>query len=384
MNRTRGFSLVLSLALAVSVARGDPQAAKGKGEVWIWGADGTMLKEREKAPQRLRPVKFAELGVVVAVAGGGDGHSLALKEDGTVWSWGMNPHGELGDGTKIDRAQPAAVPGLKEVVAISAGSGFSVALKKDGTVWAWGSNIGANDGVEVESIKDDRLAPVQVAGLTDVTAVSAGHLQAMALRKDGSVWSWGGAGSGNLGNGTGDSSPKPIQAVGLRDVRAISAGGHFSLALKKDGTVWGWGSLDWDGSVQDRKNPPPPAQVPVLTDIVQISAGYQGFLALKKDGSVWGWGSWTFFGEPKIQKPQAIPSLRNATSVACGFFHALVLKKDGTVLAWGWNQWGQLGDGTTEDKHLPIEGGKGDAVPVFGLAGVQAIAAGSVHSFAIR
>lgn len=220
--------------------------------------------------------------------------------------------------------------------------------------------------------------------MKDITAISARHQHQLALRKDGTVWGWGNNATGQVGDGTAEDRNRPIQVVGLAEITSIAAGGHFSIALKKDGTVWSWGGITWKGDSPPFGKPLPPVQVPVLADISGVAAGYQGFLALKKDETVWGWGTWTFFGEAKQENPAAIDGLKDVAAIASGFFHALVLKKDGTLWSLGWNSMGQLGDGTTTDKHIPLEGGKERPIQIPGVDGIRAIAAGSVHSLVIQ
>ena len=113
---------------------------------------------------------------------------LAVKKDGTVWAWGDNYFGQLGDGTTQRRDTPVKVSGLAGVAAVAAGSGHSLAVKKDGTVWAWGSNVSGELG---DGTTQNRRTPVPVSGLTDVVAVAAGYHHSLALKSDGSVWMWG-------------------------------------------------------------------------------------------------------------------------------------------------------------------------------------------------
>jgi len=120
---------------------------------------------------------------VIQVSGGY--HSLALKSDGTVWAWGDNYYGDLGDGTTTDRNTPVQVSGLTGVTAISGGGQYSLALKSDGTVWAWGDNYHGKLG---DGTTTDRYTPVQLMGLTGVTAISGGEDHSLALKSDGTVW----------------------------------------------------------------------------------------------------------------------------------------------------------------------------------------------------
>ena len=159
---------------------------------------------------------------------GGPYHSLTLKNDGTVWAWGRNDFGELGNGTTTSRYTPVQVKGLTNVVAIAAGYDHSLALRSDGTVWAWGLN---GNGQLGDGTTTNRTTPVQVKGLTNVVAIAAGVYHSLAIRSDGTVWTWGYNTYGQLGDGTTTNKTTPVQVKGLTNVVAIAAGVYHSLAL---------------------------------------------------------------------------------------------------------------------------------------------------------
>lgn len=145
----------------------------------------------------------------MAVAAG-DWHTLALKSDGSVWTWGYNANGQLGDGTGTNRSSPVQVPGLTGVVALAAGWGHTLALKSDGSIWAWGSNPTGQLG---DGSTTDGYSPVKVPGLTGVVAVAGGDVHTLALNSDGSVWAWGGNQSSQLGDGTFAQRRSPVLVV---------------------------------------------------------------------------------------------------------------------------------------------------------------------------
>jgi alpha-tubulin suppressor-like RCC1 family protein len=163
----------------------------------------------------------------------------------------------------ITRTIPGPVSGLSNVIAIAAGDTHTVALKSDGTVWTWGDNSFGQLGDGTTTL---RTTPVQVSGLGNVLAIAAGVWHTVALKSDGSVWVWGDNNSGQLGNGTADTSPHPTpnQASGLSSIIAIEAGEHHVVALKSDGTVWTWGNNGLgqlgDGTTTNRYHPSPGEQ----------------------------------------------------------------------------------------------------------------------------
>ncbi|HEX8435859.1 RCC1 domain-containing protein, partial [Archangium sp.] len=202
-------------------------------------------------------------------AAAGANHSLALKQDGTLWAWGYNYYMQLGDLSSTQRNTPVQV--LTGVSSMAAGERHSVALKQDGTAWSWGFNFSNR--------------PIQV--LTGVSAVAAGTAHSLALKQDGSLWAWGNNSYGQLGDGSTTERNAPVQV--LTGVSAVAAGFAHTLALKQDGSLWAWGYNSagqlGDGSTTQRNTP-----VQVLTGVSSMTAGTGHTLAIKQDGSLWAWG----------------------------------------------------------------------------------------------
>ena len=322
------------------------------------------------------PAQVGGLSGVVQMAGGWE-HSLVLKSDGTVWAWGNNGSGRLGDGTTKDRPTPIQIGSRAVGFVTLAAGGHSLAIKNDGSVWAWGGNPDFELG---DGTATDRWTPVQVRGLSGVVSVAAGGWHNLALKNDGSVWSWGLNDHMQLGDGTKTNNRTPVRINGLSGVAAISAGNLHSLAVKRDGSVWAWGFNEngrlGDGTTTDRSTP---VQVHGISGVMAIAVGSHHNLALKNDGSVWAWGQ-NGFGEvgdgttTDRWLPVQVTGISGVTAIAAGANHSFVLKSDGTVWAWGQNDYGALGDGTTKDRWTPVQ--------ATGLSGVAAIAAGGQHCLA--
>ena len=333
-------------------------ALKNGGTVWAWGDNSTgQLGDGTVGINRGTPVQVSGLTNVLAIAGGGS-HTVALKSDGTVWAWGYNYNGQLGDGTTTFRTTPVPVSGLSNVLALAAGSYHTVALKSDGTVWAWGDNRAGQlgDGTTI-----NRLTPVQVSGLSNVLALAAGSYHTVALKSDGTVWAWGSNDFGQLGDGTTTSRMTPVPVSGLSNVIALAAGIYHTVALKSDGTVWALGYNDFgqlgDGTTTSRTTP---VQVSGLSNIIAIAGRQDHTVVLRSDGSVWGWGlndngqlgDGTTTARPT---PVSVNGLSNVVAITAGHAHTVALKGDGTVWAWGINSDGQLGDGTTTARYTPVQ-----------------------------
>lgn len=293
-------------------------------------------------------VRFAN--GIVQVAGGSAGHSLAVMADGSLYAWGYNSHGQLGDGTTVNRLRPVKVgSGFSQV---AAGVRFTVGVKRDGTLWAWGDNeFGAlGDGTTTSSSVPKRVGDGFVA------ATARGSFVA-ALKSDGSVWTWGANNFGQLGIGNFQNRLTP-QRVGS-GYAALSAGSNFVLALRSDAAgVWAWG-VNLNGQLGNgalSRN----VQQPTLSRSephVQVSAGWDHALALHPTGDLMAWGanaSCQLGDGQRRDTPTPVRVGQGFARVAAGGDHSVAVRADGTLWAWGRNEWGQVGNGTTSDACTPV------------------------------
>ena len=325
---------------------------------------------------------------------------MALLSDGSVWTWGSDVSGKLGDNqvsdsynvTNHDSFYPLRVHGpgnvgyLTSVAAISAGEGHNLALRCDGTVWAWGWN-GVNQ--LGNGTTNDAHTPVQVSGLSNVVAISGRGYHCLALKSDGTVWAWGWNAWGQLGTGTTSPTLVPVQVVGLTNPAAISAGYTVSLALMSNGTlrVWGTGQRGdlGQGNIGDHSYLP--ISVPGLSNVVSVSAGFQNPEALKADGTIWMWG-WGELGQLgngmtiDVGTPGQVLNLTNIIFAgATGDRDNCAIGANHAVWTWGRNYNGQLGIGTADQvpHSVPVQ------VPEFGNGGyVVMVQTPDWHSLALR
>lgn len=263
--------------------------------MWCWGANesGQVTVPSMAEP----PIPFiyyhvpvgADLGGRPAAAGGS--HSCAIKGDGTLRCWGSDFLGQLGDGADLSMppGYPVTVAGLDGVSQVTAGSRHTCALKGDATVWCWGYNA---DGQIGDGTLTTRDAPVQVKPLSGVLQVSAGGGHTCALVSDGSVWCWGRNASGQLGDGTMMGRNAPVQVGTKETATSIDAGYDHNCLVASGGAVWCWGANAYyqlgDGTKSARGSP---VQVMKLTaGVASVSAGNALTCAVKKDGSLWCWG----------------------------------------------------------------------------------------------
>lgn len=272
-------------------------ALQADGTVRAWGHNAYgQLGDASNTTSNV-PVTVAALSGVTRIAGG-NYHSLAVRDDGTVWAWGWNGTGQLGDGTTTSSSAPVPVQGLNDVTAVTGGgipgwSGHSLALKADGTVWAWGYNKNGQLG---DGTSTHKLTPVEVQGLTGVVAIAADGDNSYALKADGTVWAWGDNSYGQLGNPSAKRrSTVPVQ-TSISEVASIAAGGTHAVAVKRDGTAWAWGNNNTgqlgNGEVGPGapKTSTTPVRVHGLTDVAAVAGGYVHSLAALGDGTARAWG----------------------------------------------------------------------------------------------
>lgn len=329
------------------------------GQVYSWGANDKGQLGIGMSGNRSTPALVKNLDQVIEIDSGVRS-SMALRADGTVWTWGMNEYGQLGIGSSINTDVLTKVTDLEgiRITAISGGLGYhSMALAEDGKVWTWGTNGSGElgDGTNFQKSK-----PVQVNGLDGVTAIAAGGYHSLALKEDGTVWAWGNNQYGELGDGTFTNQLLPVQVEGLDDVIRIAAGSSHSLAIKQDGTVWAWGYNGQgqlgDGTFTEQNLP---VKVQNLHNIVDIAGGGYHSLALDADGGVWSWGLGNYgqlgrTGVASATTPGRVQNLPFVIDISAGGFHSSVTAKDTRVWGWGFNGYGQLGDGTSSTSYVPV------------------------------
>lgn len=298
----------------------------------------------------------------------GYNHAIACKNDGSVWTWGNDEAGQLGDGvTGMPNINPTPtkVNGLVNIVKVSAGYNFSMALDKNGTVWAWGSDAYGQlgDGIVAQPLINPIPKPI-ISGVVDIRT---GTRHTIALKADGTLLTWGSDEYGQLGDGlVGVPLENPLpKLVNIDNVKSISAGAHNTFVIKNDGTVWVWGankygqlglgfvSFAGEGS---------PYQLN-LSDVVQISGTGNTTYAIRANGEFYSWGSDEYgqlgdglFNNPEIQvSPLFIMndvSLLYKSSKLSD--HTIIQKNDGTQRAWGNNFYGNYGSGSSQPRATAI------------------------------
>lgn len=309
---------------------------------------------------------------MTAITTGGT-HACALFNTGKVKCWGANSEGQLGDGTYQSRNTPAEVPGLENVTAIAAGGGHTCALLATGEVKCFGANYYGQLG---DGTTDKRWTPTPVSGLTDAVSISAGDEHTCAITRENKARCWGKNLYSRIGSGTNERIFKtPVDVIDLGgNPLSMAPGNEHTCALVEGGRVQCWGHNNYGqvGAEDTRKSPKVPTDVAGLeSGAKSVSTGFSTSCAVTEKNSVlcWGWiGLYDYF-----KSPQEIDEMRkNMTAVAVGGDHICGLTSDGTVKCLGENNYGQLGDGTTEAVYYAKE--------VKGVENVKSITANSNYT----
>lgn len=377
--------------VTISCGENHTAAIDVNGALWTWGQNSSGQLGNDTRTDSKVPVKVMDNVISVSC---GTMHTAAIKSDGSLWTWGINVYGQLGTGVDTyDTSSNVPVKVMDDVKAVSCGSNFTAALKTDGSLWMWGYNatgeIG-NNGVFTGTY-ENQVKPVKV--LSDVVAVSCGASHTAAVTSDGSLWIWGLNIRGELGNGwTGNSTNylgwnfQTVPVKLMDNVATVSCGCQSTAVIKTDGSLWMWGANGSGqlgngrtGNAEYLNNPIQTVPIKVMDNAAAVSCGNGFTAAVKSDGSLWMWGG-NLYGQvgnggisndgDKGDPRQTVPTqiLDEVAAVSCGNNHIAAVKPDGTLWLWGSNRYGQLGNGGTGNAKyfgIPIQ-----TVPVQVLSGM--------------
>jgi alpha-tubulin suppressor-like RCC1 family protein len=340
------------------------------GGLWGWGYNNSGQLGTDNITSRSSPVQ--------TVTGGSNWKQVScspydtrsqtgvIKTDGTLWMWGYNFFGQLGNndsGSTASRSSPVqTIAGGNNWKQVSCGTFYTAAIKTDGRLWVWGFNTYGQLGTNNTTIYS---SPVQtIAGGTNWKQVSCENFHSSAIKTDGTLWIWGQNIYGQLGTNNTTAHSSPVQTVAAgNNWKQVSCGLYHTAAIKTDGTLWIWGQNIYGqlGTNNTTTYSSPVQTVAAGNNWKQVSCGIYQTVAIKTDGTLWVWGSNTYgqlgtnnttiYSSPV----QTVAAGTNWKHVSSSLYNTSAIKSDGTLWLWGRNNSGQLGTGDVSNRSSPIQ-----------------------------
>ena len=362
-----------------------------EGGLWLWGAGYAGQLGNNAITNRSSPVQTISGGANWKSVNGGGYHNAAIKTDGTLWTWGNGSFGVLGNNAGINQSSPVqTISGGTNWRTASAGMRHIAAIKTDGTLWIWGRG---NFGILGNNAIIDISSPVQtISGGTNWQTVSAGGYHTGVIKTDGTLWLWGFGTSGQLGNNSNINQSSPVQTIsGGTNWRTVSAGGQHTVAIKTDGTLWTWGygNRGQLGNDSIIRHSSPIQTVSGGTNWRSVSGAGSVTSAIKTDGTLWLWGLGSFGqlgNNAGINQSSPIQTISGGTNWRSVVISAAPLgtaalsaamKTDGTLWAWGYGNGGQMGNNSNLNQSSPVQ-------TISGGTNWRLVGSGITHITAIR
>ncbi len=325
------------------------------GTLWSWGRNNlSQLGDGTAVASRSTPTQIGTSNDWQFISCGAS-HTIALKNNGTLWAWGSNTSGQLGNGNNMNSNVPIQIGTDSDWAIISAGDEYNLAIKTNGTLWAWGRNDNSQLGDNTIVSKN---SPIQIGNQTNWESISAGSNHSLAIKTNGTLYGWGVNSLGQLGNGSTTNETSPVKIGNDTDWNKVGAGSIHSIALKDDLSFWVWGGNNEGqlgvGTSGAGTYLTSPFNITSMNGCNNISKGSQNTIIRKTDGTVWSWGA-NLVGQlgngtsssTPTTSPLQVGSANDWQIISMRGTHVLALKNDGTLYAWGNNFYGQLGDGTS-------------------------------------
>jgi alpha-tubulin suppressor-like RCC1 family protein len=346
--------------LEVATGGANTIAIKSNGSLWAWGSVNSGMLGNGESPFNLIKVNPSTSWSKISASNSADNsiHMMGIRVDGTLWGWGMNNNGQLGDNTTNNKNSPLQIGTLSNWAQISSGNSFTMAIKTDGTLWGWGVNNNYDLG---DGTTTNKSSPVQIGTFTDWSKVSAGASYGMAIKTDGTLWGWGYNYYGRIGSGGWfNYLISPVQVGTDTNWSNVTSGHEHTLAIKTNGTLWAWG-YSGDGALGNTSSfYSSPVQVGTLSNWSKVEASYSYTMAIKTDGTLWGWGNNSagqlgLNNTNNYQSPMQIGNDTNWSIIKLSRSSSMAIKTDGTLWGWGSNSSGQLAELSSINRSSPVQ-----------------------------
>jgi alpha-tubulin suppressor-like RCC1 family protein len=333
------------------------------GAIWYVGANASgMFGNATIANGNYNTITEGAYGYASYTRITGRANQLALRSNGTMWSWASNGWGESGTNNTITRSSPVQIGSLTTWASVASPNANGLAVKTNGTLWAWGNNQqgvfgnsrSQGDGFGAVS------SPIQIGASTDWSELFAAYSAVLAIKTDGTLWAWGQNDQGTLGQNNTISRSSPVQIGSDTNWSKITMGAPggssvHCLAVKTDGTLWAWGyGIYGNLFTNNNISVSSPVQIGSDTDWAEVSAGLWSSFAIKTDGTMYAAGYESGYGQLALSSrnvsrssPTQVGALTTWLKVTASYYSSVAVKTDGTLWSWGNNAQGQLGQGTT-------------------------------------